>query len=95
MILQFESFILSSQKHNKWFLTPHELVTEIISIHLNETENIRLKGYRMDSLIDAFDYPLKSSLYFASKSKKNDFSCADIKCKLFNVEYNSEMYFIK
>lgn len=31
----------------------------------------------------------------ACKSKNiSDFSCADIKCKLLNVEYNSEMYFI-
>lgn len=75
---------------------------EIRAIHINETEDVRLEGYRMDNLVDAFGYPLKSSLiniykcedYISSKSKNiYDFSCADIKCKLLNVEYNTVLYF--
>ncbi|XP_063370451.1 uncharacterized protein LOC134658734 [Cydia amplana] len=101
LILHFESFILSSQKHDKWFLTTDEKVIEIKAIRFNE--DIRLEGYRIDNLIDAFDYPLKSSLiniykcenYTASTSKNiHVFACADIKCKLVNVEYNSILYFI-
>lgn len=103
LILHFENYILSSQKQDKWFLTTDKSVIEIRAIHLNETEEIRLEGYHMDNIIDAFDYPLKSSLisiykcedYIASKSKNTrDFSCTEIECKLLNVEYNSEMYFI-
>lgn len=105
MVLHLETFILSTEEYDKWFLTNDNQIIETTAI-LNDDnfgENvIQLKGNWVENVSDAFEQPLKSSLLNIYKcdirniKKTMDIKLltSNIQCKLVSVKYETELYFI-
>lgn len=100
MILHLETFIISPEEYNKWFLTNDNQVVETTAISFDGTFGnnvIWLRGNRIENVNDAFEQPMKSSLLniykcdlgSIKKTMSIDFSAADIQCKLVSVKYDT------
>lgn len=99
-VIRLESFILSTDKHNKWVLTNNCDIFELISIVDNDT-CISLIGNIIKNYKDAFDTPIRSSFLNIYKINCNTIrrleatvNMTDIKCKLVTTEYDSYIYFV-
>ncbi|RVE53676.1 hypothetical protein evm_001568 [Chilo suppressalis] len=103
-VLHFESYILSTQKENKWFLSDQDHVVELNSICFEDTDEINeilLNGHRITQIQNVFDKPLKSSFLDIYKCDCNNinkieavYGVKNVKCKLVCIEFNSELFFI-
>lgn len=103
-VICFESFVLSAQKENKWFLSDANHVVELISIYFKDddgSKEILINGYRNTNIQDVFHEPLKSSFLDIYKCDCNNinnieatYKMTNIKCKLVCTEHNSELFFI-
>lgn len=101
-ILCFESFILTNEPQDKWFMTSDNNVVELTSFSISINDNqIYLRGNIMKNLENVFETPVKSSLLNIYKwpiltgIKLIDkvFVVKDVKCKIVAIDYKSEMIF--
>lgn len=102
--LCFSSFTLSAQDQNKWFMNEKDSVIELKSIYTNNEDNskdIFIQGYRIENLHDVFEEPLKSSYLSIYKTDRNNMKktnvvckASNVKCKLVQIDYNSELFFV-
>lgn len=102
-VLHFESYVLSTQKENKWFLSDKDHIVELnsISFNNNDSTEILLNGHRIMNHQNVFDEPLKSSFLDIYKCDSNNinkikavYGVINVKCKLVSIEYNSEIFFV-
>ncbi|XP_041985034.1 uncharacterized protein LOC121737423 [Aricia agestis] len=99
-VIQLESFILSTDNGDKWFLTNNNHLVELRSATCNEG-HILIIGNRIENLRnDVFETPMKSSylnifVIYENEIKQTEaiYNITDIKCKLVSVSYNSNIYF--
>ncbi|RVE41714.1 hypothetical protein evm_013645 [Chilo suppressalis] len=100
--LCFDSFSLSAQDQNKWFLSNNDEIIKLQSLTTDDdSKDILIHGYRIDNVFDVFEEPLKSSFLNIYKCDLNNYNKTEvicdvtkIKCKLVKIEYNSELFFI-
>lgn len=102
--LCFDSFTLSTQDRNKWFLSEEGHVIELESMSTkseDNTKDILINGYRYENIYDVFEEPLKSSYLFIYKTDCNNCNkikvvceASKVKCKLVKIEHDSELFFI-
>lgn len=99
-VIQLETFILSTDNGNKWFLTNSNHLVELRSATCNEG-CIQIIGNRILNVRnDVYETPMKSSYLNIFMIYENEISkteaiyyITDIKCKLVSVSYNSNIYF--
>lgn len=105
MILHLDTYVLSPEAKDKWFLTNENQIIETTEICNDDNfgENvIRVKGNWIENVNDAFEQPMKSSLLNiykcdsinVKKATNIELTTANIRCKLVCVKYESEFYFI-
>lgn len=100
-VIQLESFILSTDNGDKWFLTNNNHLVELRSATCNDQGRMQIIGNRIENLRnDVFETPIKSSYLNIFMINENKISkteaiyyITDIKCKLVSVSYNSNIYF--
>lgn len=99
-VIHLESFILSTNNQNKWFLTNNCEIFELISIEDNDM-CISLIGNIIQNVTDVFDKPIRSSFLYifmincnSIRRLKATVNITDIKCKLVTAEYCSNIYFV-
>ncbi|XP_045767783.1 uncharacterized protein LOC123869091 [Maniola jurtina] len=99
-MIRLDSFILSTDNQNKWFLTNNNDVFEIISM-VNYDTCISFIGNIIQNVSEVFEKPIKSSFLnifmtncTSIRRLKTSFNIADIKCKLVVIEYGSNNYYV-
>lgn len=102
--LHFESFMLSTQKQNKWFLNKESQILGLNLISTDETTGeILLKAVQVKNICDVFETPIKSSLLKIFKCSTSDleycesekiYKIVDVQCKMVCIEYQRNVYFI-
>lgn len=99
-VVHLESFIISTNNQNKWFLMNNNDIFEVISM-VDGDKHISLIGNVIQNLADVFDVPIKSSLLNIFMTNCNSirrlqvtFNITDIKCKLVTAECGSNIYFV-
>lgn len=96
--VEFKHFVLTGDKHNKWFLTKDNAVVAMQYATLENGVTF-IFGNPVESLSNVFVTPINSSFLNIYKSDYlntkilNSYSISRIKCKLVNVEFNNKMFF--
>lgn len=90
-------FSLSVGSKNKWFMTKGKEIVAMVNASKNENI-ITINGIAIKEKHDFFESPVKSSRIniYASNGKTSEpksYSLNNIKCKLFCLEYKSELVF--
>lgn len=99
-MIRLDSFILSTDNQNKWFLTNNNDVFEIISM-VNYDTCISFIGNIIQNVTEVFEKPIKSSFLnifmtncTSIRRLETSFNITDIKCKLVVIEYGSNIYYV-
>lgn len=101
LILNLETFILSKQERNKWFLSTTDQVVEVQSI-TEKSNEVSLIGKCLLNITAAFHSPIQSTFLNIYKCNKTDlnkseamlYTIKDVKCKLVATTYKSYIYFV-
>ena len=96
--IEFETFALSQEKSDKWFLTTNNQVVAMKHVILkNGTPYI--SGSSVENLDNVFETPIRSSYLnifkgiLGNTKASNFYPITSIKSKLVAVEYGNEMFF--
>lgn len=98
-ILNYQDFRLSSKTEDRYLFTVHNDIFEISSI-VEELNVVSIKGYRLNSKEDVFEYPIKSSrlgIYKCLRIGDTTMVVLDpkeVKCKLVCIPHGEYNYFI-